>query len=509
MISNLIVVLSLLLALFSAQAYTRADGVYLLETFDSDPFQSGRWVKSSAAKYVNQPVQVMASVSAPPEFESDMGVQLTQEMQHYGFGAAIDSVPVNEENDIVIQYEVKFDEPLICGGAYIKLLREEKVKAEEIMQRLENSSPYVIMFGPDKCGATDKVHFIFQHQNPLTKKWEEKHFNETVPIKGDHSMTHLYSLVLSPATNNFHLQIDGKEVSSGNLLTHMAPSVNPPKEIDDPTDHKPADWVDEETIIDEQATKPDDWDESQPRKIADPNAVKPADWLEDEPLEIPDPEAVKPEDWDDEEDGEWEAPAVPNPRCQSQGCGPWTPPLINNPLFKGKWSAPRIPNPAYVGPWRARQIPNPDYFEDGKPLLGMAPIKGLAVEVWTTSGGIHFDNFLVADKSSPAVKELTNRFRAKHSAEVQQKRTQKEQQEAELNSWQNKLNIYALEAVQFLSQNPAALATGLAGILTALLLLCCSGRRRSVKKPEEEAEEEEAEEVSAKEKEEPAQEKND
>ena len=43
---------------------------------------------------------------------------------------------------------------LECGGAYMKLLQDnKKLHAEEF----SNTSPYVIMFGPDKCGATNKV----------------------------------------------------------------------------------------------------------------------------------------------------------------------------------------------------------------------------------------------------------------------------------------------------------------------------------------------------------------
>lgn len=42
----------------------------------------------------------------------------------------------------------------------------------------------------------------------------------------------------------------------GNLLTHMKPSVNPPKEIDDPEDLKPEDWVDEPKMDDPNASKP-------------------------------------------------------------------------------------------------------------------------------------------------------------------------------------------------------------------------------------------------------------
>ena len=63
---------------------------------------------------------------------------------------------------------------------------------------------------------------------------------------------------------------------------------------------------------------------------------------------IPDEDAIKPDDWDEDMDGEWEAPLVPNPMCQSApGCGPWKKPFIDNPLYKGKWFPPMINNPNY------------------------------------------------------------------------------------------------------------------------------------------------------------------
>lgn len=50
-------------------------------------------------------------------------------------------------------------------------------------------------------------------------------------------------------------------------------------------------------------------------------------------------------------DGEWEAPRVPNPVCQSApGCGEWNRPTINNPKYKGKWKPPLIDNPDYQVP---------------------------------------------------------------------------------------------------------------------------------------------------------------
>lgn len=47
-------------------------------------------------------------------------------------------------------------------------------------------------------------------------------------------------------------------------------------------------------------------------------------------------------------DGEWEAPQVPNPACETApGCGEWKRPMINNPQYKGKWKATLVDNPNY------------------------------------------------------------------------------------------------------------------------------------------------------------------
>lgn len=47
----------------------------------------------------------------------------------------------------------------------------------------------------------------------------------------------------------FDLAIVQESVVSGSLLEDFEPAVNPPKEIDDPTDKKPSDWVDEATYV--------------------------------------------------------------------------------------------------------------------------------------------------------------------------------------------------------------------------------------------------------------------
>jgi hypothetical protein len=81
------------------------------------------------------------------------------------------------------------------------------------------------------------------------------------------------------------------------LSTFFHPQVTPPAEIDDPTDSKPADWVDEAKIPEPGATKPEDWDEEAPKTVEDASAEKPEGWEDEEAEVVADPTARPPEDW--------------------------------------------------------------------------------------------------------------------------------------------------------------------------------------------------------------------
>ena len=144
--------------------------------------------------------------------------------------------------------------------------------------------------------------------NPVTQNWEEKHLIEPPAPRVDRN-THLYTLHVKP-DSTFEIFIDKESVKTGSLLTDMNPPINPPENIDDPSDIKPDDWVDEKEIPDPDAEKPADWDEDAPLMIEDPDDHMPSEWQVDAPLKIPDPDAARPDDWDDEEDGIWEAPEV-------------------------------------------------------------------------------------------------------------------------------------------------------------------------------------------------------
>lgn len=380
-----------------------------------------RWAPSHAKKEDSKATEEWAyvgewAVEEPTVLkgiEGDKGLVVKNPAAHHAISAKFDKPVDNKGKTLVVQYEVKLQNGLECGGAYMKLLKDNKaLHAEEF----SNASPYVIMFGPDKCGATNKVHFIFKHKNPKTGEYEEKHL-KSAPMARIVKTTSLYTLIVNP-DQTFTIKIDGEEMKTGSLLEDFTPSVNPEKEIDDPKDTKPDDWVDEARIPDPEAVKPEDWDEDAPYEIVDEEATKPDDWLEDEPSMIPDPEAEKPEDWDDEEDGDWIPPSVTNPKCEEvSGCGKWEPPMKKNPEYKGKWSPEYIDNPAYKGVWKPRKIANPDYFEDKTPA-NFEPMGAIGFEIWTMQNDILFDNIYIGHSVDDAEKLKAETYDIKHKIET-------------------------------------------------------------------------------------------
>lgn len=389
-----------------------------LEQFTDD--WDSRWTPSHAKKQDSKTEEDWAyvgtwSVEEPTVLkgiEGDKGLVVKNPAAHHAISAKFDKKVDPKGKDLVVQYEVKLQNGLECGGAYMKLLQENKaLHAEEF----SNASPYIIMFGPDKCGATNKVHFIFRHKNPKTGEYEEKHL-KTPPMARIVKTTTLYTLIVK-ADQTFEILIDGTSAKTGSLLEDFSPSVNPEKEIDDAKDTKPEDWVDQARIADPEATKPEDWDEDAPFEVVDDEATKPDDWLDDEPASVPDPEAEKPEDWDDEEDGDWIPPTVPNPKCDEvSGCGKWEAPMKKNPEYKGKWSAPFIDNPAYKGIWAPRKIKNPDYFEDKTPA-NFEPMGAIGFEIWTMQNDILFDNIYIGHSIEDAKSLQSETFDVKHPIE--------------------------------------------------------------------------------------------
>ncbi|KAM4055144.1 calreticulin family protein [Hirsutella rhossiliensis] len=327
--------------------------------------------------------------------EGDKGLVVKNPAAHHAISAKFPKKIDNKGKTLVVQYEVKLQNGLECGGAYMKLLRDNKALHQE---EFSNTTPYVVMFGPDKCGHTNKVHFIINHKNPKTGEYEEKHLSSP-PTAKIVKTTELYTLIVHP-NNTYAIKQNREEIKSGSLFEDFHPEINPPAEIDDPKDSKPDDWVDKARIPDPEAKKPEDWDEDAPYQIVDEDATKPEDWLENETATVPDPEAQKPKDWSDDEDGDWEAPQ----------------PLKKNPDYKGKWTAPYIENPDYKGPWYPRKIKNPDFYEDKTPA-NLEPMGAIGFEIWTMQSDILFDNIYIGHSVEDADKLAEETFAIKHPQE--------------------------------------------------------------------------------------------
>merc|ERR1712054_460300 len=320
----------------SCVAFATAE-VYFEEDFSGD--WESRWVQSKAKTDLGA-----FKVSAGKFFgdeEAGKGLQTSQDAKFYAISAKMKEFS-NEGKTLVIQFSVKHEQDIDCGGGYLKIGAYEP-------EKFEGSSTYNIMFGPDICGSsTKKTHVIFNYKEKnLDKKKEVRAESDT--------LSHLYTLIVKP-DNTYEVQIDMNKVDSGSLADGW--DFLEPKQIRDPEEKKPADWVDEAEIDDPEDKKPEGYD--------------------DIPAKIADPKAKKPDDWDDESDGAWEAPQ------------------IDNPEFKGAWKAKRIKNPAYKGVWEAKLIDNPKYVADDT-LYKYDSFSTVGIDIWQVKSGTIFDNILVTD----------------------------------------------------------------------------------------------------------------
>jgi calreticulin len=323
--------------------------------------------------------------------ENDKGIQTSEDARFYGISAPLEKTYTSEKGkDLVIQYAVKHEQKIDCGGAYLKLLPGgKKFKAAEF----GGETPYSVMFGPDVCGSSNKKTHVILNYSP---KNENLLIKKEVNTETD-NVSHLYTLLVR-SDNTFEVFIDNKSVRSGKLEDEF--DFLPEKQIKDPEAKKPEDWVDNAKIPDPEDKKPDGWD--------------------DIPKEIPDPDAKKPDDWDDEDDGEWEPPMIDNPEYK----GEWKPKMIDNPDYKGKWVHPMIDNPEYKY--------DEDMFKvckDGCTHVGF--------ELWQVKSGTLFDDIIVTDSLEEAQKFAEETFFKKKDAEkemhdkIQEERREQEKKDAE------------------------------------------------------------------------------
>jgi calreticulin len=283
--------------------------------------------------------------------KADVGLKTLNDARFYQVSAAFPEFS-NEGKDLVLQFSVKHEQDIDCGGGYVKILPAGLDQSD-----FNGDSVYNIMFGPDICGGTRRTHAI------ITYKGTNYLINTNVEVRSD-VLSHLYTFIIHP-DQTYKILIDNSVVKEGNFDDW---SFLPAREINDPTVSKPEDWVDERYMDDPEDVKPEGYD--------------------DIPEVIADPDAEQPEDWDTELDGEWEAP------------------MIDNPDFKGPWRPKRIENPAYKGEWSHPQIPNPEYYTDDS-IYKFNSNAFIGIEIWQVKAGTIFDNFLITDDTTLASERAT------------------------------------------------------------------------------------------------------
>ncbi|XP_064476602.1 calreticulin-like [Ornithodoros turicata] len=362
----------ILLALLPLFAVVSADPkIYFKEEFADGDAWTSRWVpsehKSDLGKFV------LTAGSFYGDAEKNKGLKTSEDARFYGLSAKFEPFS-NEGKTLVVQFTVKHEQNIDCGGGYVKLF-----DCSLDQTKMHGESPYNIMFGPDICGpGTKKVHVIFNY------KGKNLLISKDIRCKDD-VYTHLYTLIVRP-DNTYEVKIDNEKVESGELEKDW--SFLPPKKIKDPEAKKPSDWDDRAKIDDPEDKKPEDWD--QPEYIADPDATKP-------------------EDWDDEMDGEWE------------------PPQINNPAYKGEWKPKQIDNPAYKGVWVHPEIDNPEYSPDAE-LYKYKEFCHIGFDLWQVKSGTIFDNVLITDDEEYAKVFGEETWGATKDAEKKMKEQQEEEE---------------------------------------------------------------------------------
>lgn len=259
--------------------------------------------------------------------------------------------------DLIIQFTVKLENKMEKGQAYIKLFPESFRQ-----DRYSRQTPFEILFGPDYNGWARK-HLDFRVRRNRTV------YDTYHPILAfDDVFTHMYTLIIY-ANQTYRMMKDNfTEIES---TLEDAFGYCQLREVPDPFEEKPKDWVEDEYIDD-----PDD---------------QPPEYMQRVPRFIPDETARRPADWDD------------------GARGVWTQPLVENPEYRKKWIPRRIRNPEFRGAWEPKMVPNPDYDPDahfGKPenlcFIGIDAEQDVAGCIW--------DNILITDDFEYSQKVMAETF---------------------------------------------------------------------------------------------------
>lgn len=199
-----------------------AEEAHFAETFDSDPLDR-RWVQSKAVKATNAEAlkydgQWVVEEPAAAMYPGNRALVMKSSGRHHAIAAYLHTPFSFIHTPLCLQYEVRFGRDVECSGAYIKLLTQTHLLR---LSQFSESTPYSVMFGPDKCGTSHRLHLIVRVTDSSNGRNQEIHAPQPaddLTVYFTDQQPHLYTLQLYQ-DSRYEIFIDQSLISQGRLLT--------------------------------------------------------------------------------------------------------------------------------------------------------------------------------------------------------------------------------------------------------------------------------------------------
>ncbi|CAJ0587527.1 unnamed protein product, partial [Mesorhabditis spiculigera] len=178
--------------------------IHFLEEFDDESWRD-RWIQSQFPK--NYGTWNLSSGVYHDDAARDQGIK-TMTASFWKYNSSFYTISAtfprfsNRKTSLIVQFTVKHEQELDCGGGYIKIM-----PSTIDQHQFNDKTPYHVMFGPDICNSRKDLQVIInQHgrQYPLKEilrcAWDD--------------LTHLYTLILNP-NGTYEVRTDWLRMGTG------------------------------------------------------------------------------------------------------------------------------------------------------------------------------------------------------------------------------------------------------------------------------------------------------
>lgn len=159
---------------------------------------------------------------------TDSGLQTATNFRNYFALAKTSLLRLDSVDELVLQYSVKQEQMIECGGLFVKLFQVDAAAATaaaegqsrstqgniESLRKLTPESPAVIQFGPDFCGSETR-HLLLRFRPKQTQSKSESQPQSYIELPrkirapGD-ALTHVFTLAWTLTTGRVRVFIDAQ-----------------------------------------------------------------------------------------------------------------------------------------------------------------------------------------------------------------------------------------------------------------------------------------------------------